>query len=290
MSAPEPIFEAGIGTGESPVWSPEEAALYFTDIPGKALHRLVPETGSHDSWAMPEELCAFALRETGGFVAAMRSGFALLDGPGAELVYVARPEAGRADNRLNDGRCDREGRFWAGSMHLPRTSLDGVLYRLDTDQGCTAVADGVIVANGLAWSPDSRTMYWSDSRSSVVFAFDFDPDSGAVENRRVFFETTPDLGRPDGAAVDSDGFYWSACYAGGRVLRIDPDGRIDREILMPVRDITMVAFGGPDLDTLYITTSCESLTEAERAASPLAGAVFVTDPGVRGLPEPRYRG
>ena len=133
-------------------------------------------------------------------------------------------------------------------------------------------------------------MYWSDSRSSIVYAFDFDAATGDIANRRVFFETTERQGRPDGATVDAEGFYWSACYLGGRVLRIAPDGTLEREIELSVRDITMVAFGGADLDTLYITTSCEALSPAERAEVPLAGAVFAVRPGVRGLPEPKFKG
>lgn len=290
ITAAEPVLRAGIVCGESPVWVAEEGALYLTDIPGCRMHRLVPATGAHTSWPMPEPLCAFAPREAGGFVAAMKTGFALLDLEARTLDLLARPEADRRDNRLNDGRCDRQGRFWAGSMHLPRTAFEGTLYRLDADHSCAAMAGGVIVSNGLAFSPDGTVMYWSDSRSSRVFVFDFDPATGDIENRRTFFETTERQGRPDGAAVDADGFYWSACYLGSRILRIAPDGRLDREVPMPVRDITMVAFGGEDLSTLYVTTSCEALTYEERAGTPLAGAVFALDPGVAGLPEPKYRG
>lgn len=286
----EPVLDVGIICGESPVWDADKGVLWLTDIPGRALHRFDPASEERTKWSMPEELCAFALRDGGGMVAAMRSGFAFLVPDSGQLDWIARPEAGKPDNRLNDGRCDRQGRFWAGSMHLPRTEHAGVLYRLDPDRECVAVADGAIVSNGLAWSPDSRVMYWSDSRSSTIYAFDFDHETGAAENRRIFFQTTVEQGRPDGATVDVEGFYWSACYMGGRVLRIAPDGMLDREIMMPVRDITMPAFGGDDLGTLYITTSMEALSEAERAESPLAGVVFAVDPGVCGLPEPKYAG
>lgn len=290
MAQPEPVLDAGAVCGESPVWAVEERALYFTDIPGAIMHRFEPDTGAHESYAMPEPLTAFAMREAGGFVAAMRSGFALVEPARGVVEWLARPEADRPDNRLNDGRCDRDGRFWAGSMHLPRTDFAGTLYRLGTDRSCTPMAGDVIVSNGLAFSPDGSTMYWSDSRSSRVFAFDFDRATGDIANRRLFFETTEAQGRPDGAAVDAEGFYWSACYLGSRILRIAPDGTLDREIAMPVRDVTMVAFGGDDLDTLYVTTSCEALSKPERADSPLAGALFAVDPGVKGLPEPKYRG
>ena len=219
MSGAEVAFNGGITCGESPVWVAEEKALYFTDIPGKTMNRFEPDAGNHRAWDMPEELCCFALRAQGGFVAGMRSGFAFLDLEAGRVDSIVKPEADKPDNRLNDGRCDRQGRFWAGSMHEPRSKRDGVLYRLSADQVCTAMAGDVMVANGLAWSPDSKTMYWSDSRNSKIFAFDFDPDTGDLDNRRLFFETTQEQGRPDGAAVDAQGFYWSACYMGGRVLR-----------------------------------------------------------------------
>ncbi len=290
MSRVEVALDVGITCGESPVWVADERVIYFTDIPGKTINRFVPGTGEHRNWKMPEEVCSFALRAKGGLIAAMRSGFAFVDLDKGTVNYLAWPEPDKPDNRLNDGRCDRQGRFWAGSMHEPRTAYDGVLYRLDTDQSCTAMAGEVMVANGLAWSPDSKIMYWSDSRNSKVFAFDFDAATGTLKNRRLFFQTTEEQGRPDGATVDAEGFYWSACYMGGRVLRIAPDGTLDREIIMPVRDITMVCFGGDDLSTLYITTSKEALSATERRDTPLAGAVFVTDPGVRGLAEPVYQG
>ena len=290
MSQITPVIQEGITCGESPVWIAAEGMLYFTDIPGNKMHRYHPASKQHDTWGMPEELCCFAPRIQGGFVAGLRSGFALLDLENNSVDYVARPEINKPDNRLNDGRCDRQGRFWAGSMNEPRTDFAGVLYRLDTDFTCTPMAGDVIVSNGLAWSPDSTTLYWSDSRNRKIFAFDFNADDGSVSNRRLFFETTEDQGRPDGATVDAEGFYWSACYMGGRVLRIAPDGTLDREILLPVRDITMVCFGGDNLDVLYITTSCEALSQQERAASPLAGAVFTTIPGVQGLPEPCFAG
>lgn len=283
-------LDAGIGVGECPVWSPDEQAIYFTDIAGATMNRFHPGSGDHTQWEMPEKLCCFAFREQGGFVAAMSSGFAFLDLDTGSVEYINKIEADQPDNRLNDGRCDRQGRFWAGTMHEPRTRFDGVLYRLGTDLTSTAMAGDVMVSNGLAFSPDSKIMYWSDSRNSKIFAFDFDADTGDISNRRLFFETTLEQGRPDGATIDAEGYYWSACFMGGRVLRIAPDGSLDREILMPVKNITMVCFGGDDLDTLYITTGNEGLSEAELKDTPLAGALFVTHPGVAGLLDPKFKG
>jgi len=286
----ELALNAGIGVGECPVWVPEEKALYFTDIAGTTINAFYPDSALHRQWQMPEKLCCFALREQGGFVAAMSSGFAFLDIEKGIVDYISKVEEERPDNRLNDGRCDRQGRFWAGTMHEPRTRFDGVLYRLDTDLNCKVMAGDVMVSNGLAFSPDSKTMYWSDSRNSKIFAFAFDAVTGDISNRRLFFETTPEQGRPDGATVDAEGYYWSACFLGSRVLRIAPDGSLDREILMPVKNITMVCFGGEDLDTLYITTGNEGLSEEELWESPLAGSIFVTKPGVKGLLDPKFKG
>ncbi len=286
----ELALDTGISVGESPIWVPEEQALYFTDIAGTTMNAFFPDTGTHKQWQMPEKLCCFAQREGGGFIAAMSSGFAFLDLKTGAVDYIAKIEADRDDTRLNDGRCDRQGRFWAGSMHEPRTLFDGTLYRLNTDLTHQVMAGDVMVSNGLAFSPDGKIMYWSDSRNRKIFAFDFEPETGQITNRRVFFETTLAQGRPDGATVDADGYYWSACYLGSRVLRIAPDGTLDRDIPMPVKNITMVCFGGPDLDTLYVTTGNEGLTAQELKASPLAGALFVTKPGVKGLLEPKFKG
>ncbi len=286
----ELALNAGISVGECPLWAADENALYFTDIAGTTMNAFYPQSATHKQWQMPERLCCFALREKGGFVAAMGSGFAFLDLLAGVTDYITKIEPDLPDNRLNDGRCDRQGRFWAGTMHEPRSRFDGVLYRLDEDLSHRAMAADVMVSNGLAFSPDGTIMYWSDSRNSKIFRFDFDPKTGEISNRRIFFETTLEQGRPDGATVDAEGYYWSACYLGGRVLRIAPDGTLDREILMPVKNITMVCFGGEQLDTLYITTGKEGLSPTELRNSPLAGALFVTDPGVKGILDPKFKG
>ena len=290
MSTVELALNAGISVGECPVWVPEEQAMYFTDIAGTTMNRFHPSSSEHKQWEMPEKLCCFALREQGGFVAAMSSGFAFLDLEKGSVDYISKIEEDQPENRLNDGRCDRQGRFWAGTMHEPRSKYNGVLYRLGADLSCTAMAGDVMVSNGLAFSPDGSVMYWSDSRNSKVFAFDFDSETGNISNRRLFFETTLEQGRPDGATVDAEGYYWSACFMGSRVLRIAPDGTLDREILMPVENITMICFGGDDLDTLYITTGNEGLSKEALEKTPLAGSIFVTKPGIKGLLDTKFRG
>jgi L-arabinonolactonase len=264
--------------------------LWWTDIPSRTIHRLDPASGQHENWSAPGRIGSFALREGGGLVVAMEHDFAFFDPETGRLEPLAQAERDRPDNRMNDGRCDRRGRFFAGSMHEPRTMPLGALWRLDPDGGVTHIADGVLVANGLAWSPDDRLMYWSDSRRGRVFRFDYDIDTGEVGNRRLWMQTDDSLGRPDGACVDADGCYWSARFMGGRVIRFTPDGRIDREIRIPVARVTMCAFGGPDLKTLFVTTAREGMSADELADEPLAGGLFAIDVGIAGLPEPRFAG
>jgi sugar lactone lactonase YvrE len=284
------VLDAKAQTGESPVWVAEEQALYWTDIPGKTLNRLDPASGDNRVWPMREEVGCFALREKGGLVAALRSGFAFIDLEGGGVEPIVDPEAHLPDQRFNDGRCDRQGRFWAGTMNEPRSARSGALYRLDADRRCTRMADDVMVANGLAFSPDDRLLYWSDSRALTIWVFDFDAASGQIANRRVFARLEPHQGGPDGAAVDAEGGYWIACYRGARVMRLDPEGRIERKIRLPTSRITMCAFGGPDLTTLYITTASAGMSAAERAREPLAGGIFALETDVKGLPEPRFAG
>jgi sugar lactone lactonase YvrE len=284
------VLDAKAQTGESPVWVPEEQALYWTDIPGKTLNRFDPATGANRVWPMPEEVGSFALREGGGLIAALRSGFALIDLERGQIERLIDPEADRPENRFNDGRCDRQGRFWAGSMNEPRDARSGALYRLDAERRCRRMADDVMVANGLAFSPDDRVMYWSDSRALTIYAFDFDAASGAIGNRRIFARLEPHQGGPDGAAVDAEGGYWSACYRGARVMRFRPDGTIERKIRLPVSRVTMCAFGGPDLRTLYITSARGGLSAADLEREPLAGGIFALEVDVQGVPEPRFKG
>ena len=284
------VLAAKAMTGESPVWSPEEQALYWVDIPGQTFNRFVPATRGTRSWAMPEPVGSFAFRESGGFILAMRSGFATFNPTHGDLNRVCTLDIGGPQNRFNDGRCDRQGRFWAGTM-VPRGTPEpgGALYRLDPDYRCTRMLDGLFTSNGLAWSPDGKTMYHADSRLSTVFAFDFDPDTGRVANRRPFVQTREGEGRPDGAAVDAEGFYWVAMFEGWRVCRYALDGRLDRTIRMPVARPTMCAFGGEKLDVLYVTSGSQGLSEEDWRQQPFAGGLFAIPLDVRGLPEPKFR-
>jgi sugar lactone lactonase YvrE len=269
----------------------EEQALYFVEIYRPAFHRFEPSTGALRSWAMSEPVGCLALRRPGdGIVAGLRSGVAFVDLATGAVEGVHAPEPDRPANRLNDGRCDRRGRFWVGSMVETLDRPEAALYRFDADRSCRRVLDGLICSNGLAWSPDDRVMYHADTRQHAVFAQDYDVDRGEFRNRRVFATSRPGEGRPDGAAVDEEGCYWSARFDGWRLVRHAPDGREIQVVRMPVQCPTMCAFGGERLETLYVTSASKTLTPAGRAAQPHAGGVFALEAGVRGLPEPRFAG
>ena len=288
--------------GESPVWHPGEQAMYWLDIKAPAIRRMDPADGTRADWTMPQEIGSIGLRREGGFVAGMRDGFATIslfpDGRSA-IDRIIDPEAGLPRNRLNDGKCDRQGRFWSGSFDDPpgmpsgpRTDREavGVLYRLDPDRTCHRMADGILVSNSLCWSPDGTVMYFADSPRRAIRAYDYDVTGGMIANPRIFAQVPETDGTPDGSTVDSEGFLWNAQFGGGKVVRYAPDGSIDREIPLPVTRPTCCAFGGADLKTLYVTSGRVMASAAEIAVEPLAGALFAIDCDIAGLPEVPYAG
>ncbi len=291
----ELIVDARNTVGESPVWVPEENALYWVDIPAGGLQCWSAQTGHVHAWKAPQMLACIARHSDGGWVAGMESGFyhlhAHADGS-LDSAPLAHVDHLRPDMRLNDGRCDRQGRFWAGSMVLDMgaNTAVGTLYRYGAGQQgpLQAQLNGLIVPNGLAFNPDGRTMYLSDSHPLVqqVWAFDYDIDSGTPSNRRVFIDMNQYAGRPDGAAVDAEGCYWICGNDAGLVHRFTPDGRLDRSLAVPVKKPSMCAFGGSRLDTLFVTSIRPGDDLDEHS---LAGGVFALDPGVKGLPEPHFK-
>jgi sugar lactone lactonase YvrE len=267
----EPVLAAGNILGECPIWSPEEGALYWVDILGRAVYRFAPGSGERRTWPVPEEIGAIGLREGGGLVAACRDGFYLLDLDTGDITRLVDPEPARPEHRFNDGRVDRAGRFWAGTMHDDHASPSGVLYRLDADHSVRRMVEGLVVPNSLCWSPDDRVLYHACSIDGAINAYDFDLTTGAIANRRPFAQAREVEGAPDGAVTDAEGCLWSARFGGGRVVRYDPKGRIVGEVRVPARQVTCPAFGGPDLTTLYITTARENYSEDDLRADPLAG-------------------
>jgi sugar lactone lactonase YvrE len=284
------VLEAGALLGEGPLWEAGDRMLYWVDIKGQEVHRFDPARGRDERWRVGEAVGSLARRAAGGLVLALRSGFHFFDPATGRTTPIVHPEPERTENRFNDGKPDRQGRFWAGSMHDPETRPTGALYRLDPDLSCHRLLDGLVCPNALCWSPDGRTMYHADTPRRTVWAWDFDPARGDIANRRTFAQIPPADGAPDGATVDAEGFVWLAHWGGWRLTRFDPHGRVARVVPLPVQQPTCPAFGGPDLDVLYVTSASIGLAEAARARQPLAGALFALDPGVRGLPEARFRG
>ncbi|SFJ96063.1 gluconolactonase [Paraburkholderia megapolitana] len=309
MSAAVPMLRAerveGQGqvpatVGESPVWRAAEQALYWVDIPARKIVRLRVDTATRSEWVLPEKVACIAFGRDGKVLAGCESGlFAVtlpeadvgVDAPARALVTkLAAPVFSAPDMRFNDGRCDRQGRFWAGTMvqDMAAAVPAGALYRFDERGVLSApVIEALIVQNGLAWSPDGRTMYLSDSHPSrrLVWTFDYDIDEGRPHNRRVFADLHRYEGRPDGAAIDVDGCYWICANDAGRVLRFTPDGTLDRQIEVPAIKPAMCAFGGRELDTLFVTSIRPGVGATEHD-----GHLFAVRPGVQGCAEADYAG
>lgn len=291
MTEPEPrvIIASQNQVGESPVWSSSENALYWVDVEGKLIQRWQADDRSIRRWKMAEPVGCVGLRKHGGLVGACLTGFFFLDVATGEFSSISDPEADLPDNRFNDGKMDRRGRFWAGTRNFrDHSKTTGALYRLDPDLSAHRMEEGLRCPNGMAWSPDDRLMYMCDTWARRIYVYEFDADAGAIDNRRLFVELSEDAGFPDGLTVDAEGFIWNAHYNGWRLTRYAQDGRVDRVIPMPVQHVTSLAFGGPDLGTLYVTTSALRLSVAERVSQLTAGHVFALDPGVRGIAEPGF--
>ncbi len=283
----ECVVRSGDRLGECPLWCDREQVVWWIDSRGPSLKRWDPATGRTRVLDLPAVVGSVALREKGGMLAALQSGIHFLDPESGALRLAAQPEAHLPENRFNDGRCDRAGRFWAGTMSDARREPTGSLYRLSKDLSCTHMRGDVVVPNSIAWSPDNRTMYFADTHRNTIWAYDFDLAGGEIANARVF---AAGGGRPDGSCVDAEGCLWNAEYGGWRIVRYTPEGRIDRKIDLPVANPTCCCFGGKDLDTLYVTSATQRLTPEDLAKQPLAGSLFAMRPGVRGLPEARFAG
>lgn len=284
----ERIAGVHCATGESPLWHAGEQAWYWVDIPARRIWRLDHASGAARHWTAPEMVACIAASAGGGLVAGMESGIFHLvlqeDGSIAGTCLAAPPAAELGEGmRFNDGRCDRQGRFWSGTMFMDMAAARAVggLYRYSRDGGLHGpVVSGLLTQNGLAFAPDGRTMYLSDSHPQrrMVWAFDYDIDDGVPHGQRVFADLNGQKGRPDGAAVDAHGCYWSCANDGGVLQRFTPQGVLDREVALPMAKPSMCAFGGPELDLLLVT-SIDPGTGGE------AGTVVVLRPGVQGVEE-----
>lgn len=287
MTAAQRVTQTIDILGECPLWSGAEQALYWIDIRRPGIQRWHPATDALRYWPMPDLVGSIALCSGKRLLVASRSLF-YLDTRTGELTRHARQRDENPALRFNDGKCDRQGRFWVGTMNDSTREPVGELFRVD-EHGARSVGTGIRVPNGTCFSPDGSTMYFADSDLQTIFAYALDTQTGEVSERREFAKTTlPAV--PDGATVDEEGYIWVAEYGGGCIKRYAPDGSIERVLEMPVQNPTSCTFGGPDLDTLYITTASQRLSPDELAKQPLAGALLALRPGVRGLPEPLFMG
>jgi sugar lactone lactonase YvrE len=289
MAAVECVVDGRNVLGESVMWHPRERRLYWVDARAPALYRLEPD-GKVTPFLLPALAGGLVPRASGGLAIALQDGFYTVDTATGRVERIVDPEPDRPDNRINDGRCDRAGRFWAGTMHVTRREPLGSLYRLDADRTVRRIRDGITVPNSICFSPDDRTMYLADTFANFILAYDFSLADGAISNPRRFADTTDHGGHPDGSCIDADGCLWNAEYRAGRVVRYTPQGKIDRSIALPVSQPTCCCFGGDRLDVLYVTSAMQRMEPAELARQPLAGGLFAVRPGVTGLPEAQYAG
>ena len=287
------LVESQNGLGEAPIWVEEEQALYWADHVKYLIQRWDAATGRVDTWDTPGPIGAFAMRKGGGMVGASDHGFLEFDLSAGTFTARVDPEADHPENRFNDGKCDRQGRFWCGTMNKTISAKTAAIYCLAPDWTVTRHAPEFEfkVSNGTAFTLDGRGMYFSDTLGDQVWRFDFDPDTGSLSNRQPFFSTADRVGMVDGGTVDAEGCYWCSLVAGGKVLRLDPDGQVMLEIDMPIPRPTCPTFGGPNHDRLLVTSQRLFMSDAELAEFPLSGNIFVIDGlGVTGVPEERFAG
>lgn len=276
----EVILDAHADTGEGPSWDADNQQLWWVDVPRGAIHRFHPATGTDQVVYTGQPVGAVVLRRQGGLLIAVRDGFAVLQE--GRVRIVAEVEIERVENRMNDGKVDPGGRFWAGTMALDSAPGAGALYRLSEDRKVDTVLTGLTISNGLDWSPDGRTMYFIDSPQGCVTAFSYDTDSGEIREPRMLISIPQADGMPDGMTVDSEGGLWVAVWGGSAVRRYSSSGTLLDEVRLPVSQVTSCAFGGADLRDLYITTASAGLSPSQRAEQPHAGALFHARPGVIG--------
>ena len=289
MYSVECVQNTRASLGESPVWSPDKQLLYWVDINNRLIHQFNPKNGETRNWPCHTEIGCIGLANKERLIVGLRDGFYYFLPSNGAFDFIADPEPNKPKNRLNDGKVDRAGRMWCGSMQDPNPNDPvGKLYRLNGGKICNCIMDGIRIPNAIAWSPNNKTMYFGDTRASIIWSFDFSLNKGTIKNKRVFVDLSQQKGRPDGATVDEEGYLWNAEYGGSRVVRYTPEGKFDRQIELPVTNVTCCTFGGPNLSTLYITTAAQRLTDIELASQPLAGGLFACEVNIKGLPEPLF--
>ncbi|SAL54294.1 gluconolactonase [Caballeronia sordidicola] len=294
------IVDADNHLGEGPLWDVKEQRLYWIDSTAAEISSCRADGSDIRRYFVPRHIGSMALREEGGAVVALANGLHFYDFDAQTVKLIADPESDDPETRFNDGKVDRRGRFIAGTMAYDfdrydadrgqRSSRSGALYRLDTNAQVTRLDGGISCSNGPCWSPDNRTFYFTDTYDRQMYAYDYDIETGSVANRRVFASARDMAGTFDGATVDAEGYVWSALVFGGRILRFAPDGTLDRVVPFPVRNLTSVMFGGPELDILFVTTMGRPMWGIPQKERDKGGLFAITGLGVKGLPEPRFAG
>jgi sugar lactone lactonase YvrE len=276
--------------GEGTVWCNRRRVLWWVDVLSAQVHEWRASDGSHKIHTFPfRRIGSLALRGLGGLILATEQGLFSWDPSSGACDFLVAPAPMRSVHRLNDGRCDRAGRLWVGSMHDSEFTPEGSLFRVDPELRVSQVIHNITVPNSIAFSPDDKTFYFADTRQYAIWAYDFDLIDGHLTNRRTFV-TFEKPARPDGSCIDATGCLWNAAYAGGRLIRYTPSGKIDRVIELPVSHPTCCCLGGASLDMLFITSARFPLTGEQLLSEPLAGSILVLQPGVQGLPEPEFAG
>ena len=284
MLQAELLFDSRCRLGEGPLWHPTEQRLYWVDIENNNLYQSNPELTGYTKTKFPTPIGAFGFIKGGGLILATGEGFAACDGQPDTLRYLWHPFPDQPKLRMNDGKVDPAGRFWAGT--LDPAHAQAALYRLDPDNARHTLLQEIGISNGLGWSPDRKTMYTTDSLRYTIYAFDYDLATGEIRNQRPFAQLPKDVRGivPDGLCVDAEGCVWSAQWNGWQVVRYSPAGEILQTIELPTQLVTSCCFGGPNLDRLFITTAWTDLSPEERQAQPLAGSVFTVKTTTQGQP------
>ena len=287
----ELLIDAHALVGEGPIWDGDANVLWWVDIMASELYAYDPARGENRRWDIGQHVGTVVQRASGGLMLALQDGFAAFEPESSTLEVISEPEAHLPGNRFNDGKCDPGGRFWAGSMAYEDQLGQGSVYRLDRDHSVHKMIEDIGISNGIIWSLDAKTMYYTDSLDFAIRAYDFEIETGGISSERIAIDIPKEMGFADGFTIDEEGMLWVAHYGGGRVLRWNPDtATVLAEIELPTVGVTACAFGGPGLDRLYITTASFRLSEAEKAQQPHAGGLFVAEPGVRGVAADKYEG
>lgn len=284
-----PIVDCRTTLGEGPLWDTREQKIYWVDSRGCKIYRANADGGNVENWDVPSEIGSLALREQGGAVIALRTGIHTFDFATGRATLIVDPEPNLPTTRLNDGKVDRRGRFFFGSMDVDEKKTICQLYRLDPDFSLHVMDENIIVSNGPCFSPDDRTFYFADSRSGRISAYDYDVDAGTLSNKRIFTELSS--GAPDGGTVDAEGYVWTSAIIAGELRRFAPDGVLERSIPMPVKNVTSLNFGGPNLDVIFCTSIAKMHLPDVPNDGPLGGSLFaIHGAGIRGVAEPRFAG